>query len=107
MQFTYGDGTYSEGHKRFQGQIVLSEHKLFLKSSHEDLTATYIPLEKIEGLKKRFGTLDIFVRPSLAYRYTATMQGNSRKITELTKDIVERRGLKKKFLKNEWFEGPQ
>ena len=49
MEFHYGQGVYIEGQKRFEGEIVLSEHKLFLKDAQkQDIAPTFIPLEKIE-----------------------------------------------------------
>jgi len=104
MEFSYGQGIYLEDKKRIEGQIILSEHKLFLKGTQGDLTATYIPLEKIEGIKRASNKVLIYVRPSLAYRYTAVIEGGKKQVTELANDLVQRRGLKKKFLKNEWIE---
>ncbi|MCA9401432.1 MAG: hypothetical protein KC713_07380 [Candidatus Omnitrophica bacterium] len=107
MEFTYGQGGFQEGRKRFEGEIILSEHKLFIKNGADDITQTYIPLEKIERIKRSGNYADVFVRPSLAYRYVARIHGQKPKIAELVKDIVESRGLKKKFLIKEWVEVPE
>lgn len=105
MDITYGQGTYLEGSKHLNGQIVLSEHKLYLKNDEGDIAPTFVPLEKIEVVKKSFGgEVKIQVRPSLTVRYTATIKGNRSNINGLVQEIVKRRGLKKKFLKNEWVE---
>jgi len=104
MEFSYDTGIYIEGDKKIAGQIILSEHKLYLKNSKGELAQTYIPLEKIERICKVKGGLELNVRPSLAYRYTAYIKGKSKRMSELAEEIVKRRGLKKKFLKNEWVE---
>ena len=107
MEFSYDTGIYIEGDKKIEGQVILSEHKLYLKDSKGDLAQTYIPLEKIERIRKVKGGLEVNVRPSLAYRYTAFIKGKSKRMSELAEDIVKRRGLKKKFLRNEWIEEVQ
>jgi len=104
MEFSYGQGVYVEGKKRLEGRIILSEHKLYLRGPEGDLAQTYIPLEKIEKVKKNLQGLEIQVRPSLTFRYTTILKGENKHLLELIKDIVQRRGLKKKFLKNEWIE---
>ncbi len=104
MEFSYGNGTYREGSKRMDGEIVLGEHKLYLRTSEGDLAQTYVPLEKIEKVTKRGSSAEFHVRPSLSFRYIAMIQGESKYIVELIKDIVQRRGLKKKFLRKEWID---
>jgi len=104
MEFSYGQGIYIEGKKRIEGQIILSEHKLYLKDANGDLVQTYIPLEKIERVRRMRQGVEVHVRPSLYIRYVAFLQGEKKYLTELVKDLVQRRGLKKQFLKNEWIE---
>jgi len=77
-----------------------------LKGATGDLTATYIPLEKIEKIKLKGPTMEIQVRPSITIRYVAVIRGEREQMKELAKDIVARRGLKKKLLKKEWVEVP-
>ena len=104
MELFFGQGVYKESNRTFEGQIVLSDHKLFLKNGQEDLTKTYVPLEKIERIKKKFSSLEIYVRPSMTSKYSATFKGERRQISQLLNEIVHRRQLKKKFLKQEWIE---
>jgi len=104
MDVSYGNGRFQEGDKKHEGQIILSEHKLFLKKPEGDIAQTYIPLEKIEKLKKTIQGLTLQVRPSLAYRYHVVLSGEKKNIEALVKDLVGRRGFKKLFLKNEWVE---
>jgi len=106
MEFTYGEGTYLEGDKKIDGKIILSEHKLYLKGKQGDFAQSYIPLEKIDGVRKTVKGVELYVRPSLSYRYTAMIQGNRKQLSDLVKDLVQMRGFKKKFLRNEWFETP-
>jgi len=104
MEFSYGQGVYDEEGKKFEGQIILSEHKLYLKGADGDLAQTYIPLEKIERLRKMRQGVEIYVRPSISSRYVASLKGENKYLSELIRDLVQRRGLKKRFLRNEWIE---
>ncbi len=104
MEFSYGQGTYIEEGKKIEGQIILSEHKLYLKAADGDLAQSYIPLEKIERLRKTRQGIEVFVRPSVSSRYVALLKGENKYLSELVRDLVQRRGLKKQFLKNEWIE---
>ena len=104
MEFVYGQGTYTEGDKKLFGTIALGEHRIYLKGEEGGLAQTFIPLEKIEKIKKGSQCVEFYVRPSLAYRYTVYLQGKAEKLSELVKDVVGMRGLKKKFLYQEWFE---
>lgn len=104
MQFTYGNGKFIEGQTILDGEIILSEHKLFLKNSEGDLARTYIPLEKIDHMKITAQGLIVHVRATVSFDYWATFSGRATKIVELAKDIAESRGMKKRFLRNEWDE---
>lgn len=106
MEFSYGQGTYIEGEKNIDGTIALGEHKLYLKGAQGDLAQTYIPLEKIEKLRKTKLGVEVYVRPSLYFRYMVLLKGEKKYLSELVRDLVKRRGLKKQFLKNEWIESP-
>ncbi len=102
MLLTYGQGEYFEQDKHFSGRIILSEHKLYLTDSQGELSATFIPLEKIAGVKITRSGVEIFVRPSILERYQVLLKGDRRTLTDLAKEIAERRGMKKKFLTREW-----
>lgn len=104
MQFSYGHGVYIEKDKHIEGVIILSDYKLFLKGEQGDLTSTYVPLDKIERIRKVTGGVEIYVRPSLAYRFVSVIKGSNKNIGELIKDLVKKRQLKKRFLLNEWTE---
>ncbi len=105
MEFCYGEGIYKEGDFQVKGTITLSEHKIFLKDEGGDLTRTYIPLDKIERMKITSSGLEIYVCPSLTFRYSAVIKGNKSRLKELARDIARGGGLKKRFLVNEWVEG--
>ena len=104
MEFSYGQGNYIEGEKRLQGQIILGEHKLYLRNVDGDLAQSYVPLEKIERIRKTKSGVEIHVRPSTYFRYMALLNGEKKLLSNLILDIVKRRGLKKQFLRNEWVE---
>lgn len=104
MQVTFGPGTYIEGQINLSGEIILGEHKLYLKSAQGDLTSTYIPMEKIELLKQTARGIELHVRPTISHRYAAVIEGEKSSLSELVREIVDRRGLKKRFLRKEWVE---
>lgn len=104
MEITYGLGTYLEGNRNLSGQIILSEHKLYIKGEDGDYAQTYIPLEKISSLQLSSKGLNVFVRPSVTHQYTALIVGQKKYLKELLKEVVKRRGLKKKFLSTVWIE---
>lgn len=104
MVFTYGKGLFRQGNIVVDGDITLSEHKLFLKGAEGDYTSTYVPLEKIERICLKGDVLDVQVRLTISSQYVASFKGERNKVVELVKDIVSYRGFKKKFLKNEWVE---
>jgi len=104
MEFSYGQGIYIEGEKRFEGQIVLGEHKLYLKDENGDLAQTYIPLEKIERIRRTGQGVEVYARPTIYFRFVALLKGEKRYLKELIRDLVGRRGFKKQFLKSEWIE---
>lgn len=105
MEFSYGQGIYIEGEKRLEGQIILGKHKLYLKDTDGDLAQTYVPLEKIERIQKTGSHIEVHVRQSTYFRYVALFEGEKKHLSSLVRDIVQRRGLKKQFLKNVWIEG--
>ena len=102
MLFSYGPGKYQQGARQIAGQILLSEHKLFLRGPEGDLTQTYIPLEKIGRIKKGWGRLTIWVRPSLIEHYTVELRGRNDYLTDLTRELVDRRALRKRFWSAQW-----
>ena len=104
MEFSYGQGIYIEGEKKLEGQIILGQHKLYLRDANGDLAQTYVPLEKIERVQKTGSHIEVHVRPSTSYRYVALFKGEKKHLSSLVRDIVKRRGLKKQFLKNVWVE---
>jgi hypothetical protein len=104
MEFSYGQGVYREGERVFRGQIILGQHKLYLKNDAGELPPTFIPMEKIERIRLTSHGAEIHARPSLSYQYQVTISGEPPFIKNLVKDIALRRGFKKKFLKSEWVE---
>lgn len=104
MIFSYGSGKYIEGSKHFTGEIILSEYKVYLRDKTEDYSQTFIPLDKVVQLKVLGNRLFFFIMLSVSNQYTPVIEGEKKLILELAKDIANRRGFKKKFLKNEWVE---
>ena len=104
MLFSYGEGEYIEGSRHLKGEIVLSEHKLYLRSKNGDFTQTYIPLERIERIKSTFAGVIVFVRPSILEYYHVLLKGQRKLLSDLVKDLVQYRGLKKRVFVREWFD---
>ncbi len=104
MLFTYGQGTYLEESKRVDGEVVLSELKLYLKGPEGDYAQTYVPLDRVEKIRKGSGGLEVFIRQTTFHQYVAVIQLDKKNLEELIKDIVQFRGFKKQFLKSEWTE---
>ena len=83
MLFSYGEGEYIEGIRHFKGEIVLSEHKLYLRSKNGDFAQTYIPLERIERIKSTFTGVMIFVRFSILECYKMILKGQRKLLSDL------------------------
>ena len=69
MEFTYGEGNFSQGSSEYKGQIILSEHKLYIKGPSGEYPQTYVPLEKIVRIKKWSNSAVISVDVSMATKY--------------------------------------
>ena len=104
MKVTYGKGFYREGTKRFEGQIILDENKLFLRGSDGDIVSTYLPVEKIVSVKIISKGLEISVRPTLYFQYVTLWLGEKKLLRELVLELVQRRSLRKRVFKKEWGE---
>jgi hypothetical protein len=102
MEIIYGPGTYAHAREKYDGTIVLGEHKLFLKGPEGDLPQTYIPLEKIARICNRGKCLDMDVRLTMSLRRDIRLCGQGRAIRDLVQELAVRQGLKKKFLRAEW-----
>jgi len=104
MVFSYGEGEYVQGETRLRGQILLSEHKLYLRDGQRELSQTFIPLEKIKRVRRSSDFLEVDVELSVVIQYAARIKGEGKQITDLCKDLVSARGLKKRFFRREWHE---
>lgn len=104
MEFSYGDGQFREGKSVFKGEIILGEYKLYLRKDRQEIPQTFVPVEKIDLIRFRGRTLSVSFRPNTVEHYVIVLRGEGKLIRELLKDIVNRRGLKKRFWKNEWYE---
>lgn len=104
MQFSYGEGEYLKDKERYTGRIVLSQHKVHVRDASGDVASSFVPLEKITAVRLSGNSVQLDVRPSLYFQYVACFRGEKKHMKELAGDIAQRRGMKKKFLKNEWIE---
>ncbi len=98
---TFGEVTLERDGRPLRGDLVLTEHKLFLRKGGVDLASTYIPLEKIVGVRRRWGRVTLDVRPSPVTRYTVRIRGTAGRMADLVAALVRRRGLRRKG----WFGG--
>ena len=104
LEFSYGQGGYQDDQQQAKGEIILGPHKLYLRGPEGDLVRTYVPLDKIERMTRKGDTVTLFIRPSMSLRYVVSFKGDRTLMEDLTRDIAQRRGLKKRFLRTEWFE---
>ena len=82
MQFSYSDGQFIEGDFSVSGQIILSENKLFLKDSYGDITRTYLPLDKIDRLKRQGASMWVSIKASMSFQYNVQIKGEKKSIIE-------------------------
>ena len=104
MLITYGQGEFIESSQRFKGRIMMNDNRLYLEDGEGDIAATYIPLEKIIKVRRTMGGLDLRIRASMVREYRALIKGSFRSLNDLTRDLVNKRNLRKKFLWPEWFD---
>lgn len=102
MDILYGDGWYLEGARKISGKIILGKNKIFLRNPQGDLPQTNILLESISCLEHKKDSILISVRLSMVNRYQVLLRGNPENITELTRELVKRLKLKKRFLSSMW-----
>lgn len=108
MDITYGTGQYLDGKTKYEGQIILGEHKLFLRSAAgDDIPQTFIPLEKVSRIKKSRDGVELDFRISILERFSVLFKGDKNNLLELAQEIAARRGLRKRFFFfEEWVENP-
>jgi len=106
ISFAYGAGEYKRGQSAYQGQIVLSAHKLYLRDAEGDIADTFIPLEKIYRVRQGFGggVARFDVRPSPFMQFEAVIKGDSQNIRALIRHVVSRRHLTRKGWRREWID---
>ena len=100
--FSYGEGMcIREGHL-YTGEIILSTTKLYLKSVDGEMSATFIPLERIYKIRLFLGGFTIYVHQSNFIRFQAKWKGGLKEMWSLAHDLADHRRLKKKFFGLEW-----
>ncbi len=102
MCFSYGDAVYTRDQKSYKGEAVLTAHKLYLKNQNGEITATFVPLEKIVKVRFFWGKITISVRPSHFMEFQAQLKGKPKRILSLLRDLVKQRKLQKRFFGLEW-----
>ncbi|OPL10759.1 MAG: hypothetical protein AVO38_16275 [delta proteobacterium ML8_D] len=98
----YGRGVYLSKKLKYEGTVSF-DTKLYLKDNRgNEITATFIPVEKIELIKMHVNRLEIRVFPSIVSSFTAYIIMGRKPMKRLADDIANRVNLKKRFLFNEW-----
>ncbi len=103
-EINFGKGEFEGFNIHCSGEIILSEHKLFLKDGGNDLTQTYVPLEKIYRIKRNGDKVEFFIQLTVTNKSKGCFKGSRKRIKGLINELVLRRGFKKAFLRNEWSE---
>lgn len=104
LTVAYGDGSYAQGGKRFSGRILLAREKLCLSGPEGEIPATFVPAGKIVRLALSGGALRLEVQLSTVDGYEAELSGEPAQLAELGAELVRRRGLKKRWLRSEWYD---
>lgn len=108
LAFTYGKGKYIHPEAQTEGEIILNEHKLYLKSDKgEELAQTFTPLDKIQRMTRSDNRLRFHIRLTVSFQYDVQFIGEKKRIKELAQDIAKSCGLKKAFWKDEWVGQPK
>lgn len=103
MDVTYGNGQCVVDGKTFHGRLILGDVKLFLRSMEgEDVPSSFIPVDRIEWLKKTSDGFIVQIRQTLSIQYHAQYIVEGPFLNDLIQELVKRCGLKKRFFKNEW-----
>ena len=106
ITFSYGQGHFIQDDKQFEGEIILTEHKLYLRDEgHQEIAMTFVPLEKIDWVQLIGNQMTVHVKPNLYFQYVAIFQGQKKKMKELAVDLAKVRGFKKKLFQSYWYEG--
>jgi|GEM_PF-5063901 len=100
--FSYGRGVYRRGGHVYKGEILLGPHKLYLKDGQGEMSATFVPLEKIYKVQCFWGGVVLFVQPSTFMKFEARLTGEVRKMWALACDVGRVRCLKKKWWGWQW-----
>jgi len=97
----YGPVKYIEGDRFIEGELILDENRLYI-SLDTVSSSTYIPLDKVILLRKKFNGVEIQAKLSaINSLFVRIVIANNYK-KRLIKDIVNKQKLKKKFFKSEW-----
>lgn len=101
----YGPGSYNDGLHELSGNIRVDDARIYL-SNGEGYPLSFIPLAKIEYIAYVSGGLKIKAKlaPTNIIRARLKLSNKARK--RLTKDLVKRLNLKKKFLRRQWMGQP-
>ncbi|MFH1856594.1 MAG: hypothetical protein ABH836_05125 [Candidatus Omnitrophota bacterium] len=102
MEREYAEGFYIESSKKYEGVIAVDGSKLYLKTGQGNLTDTYLPLDKIQKIKKLRRGIEITVKLSAVNGYMAVIRSKKQPLAGLIKYLVNKLNMKKKFLKREW-----
>jgi len=98
----YGHGIYLSGNRRYEG-IVTLDGKLCLKDGNgTEITATFIPLERIEFMKMHPDKIEIRVFPSVVSSYTACIVMRRKLMKKLALDVAARASMKKHLFFKRW-----
>ena len=97
----FGRVKYIEGKRIIEGELVLDEARLCVAAGGI-LTSTYIPLDKIILIRKKFFYVEIQVKFSAINSLFVRIVLPRRAKNRLLGELVSRLNLKKRFFKGEW-----
>jgi len=97
----YGPVKYIEGDRFIEGELILDENRLYI-SSDTVSSSTYIPLDKVIFLRKKFNGVEIQAKLSAINSLFVKILIPTNAKNRLIKSIVNKQKLTKKFLRREW-----
>lgn len=97
----YQEVIFIEGGRRYKGNIIIDDYKIYLKG-HTSYVDTYIPQDKITLIKKIKQGMFIQVKPTSISRRDIIIKGRKEIINNVINQLINRLNLKKKFLRSVW-----
>jgi len=105
MMKKFGEGIFLERNKRYKGNIIIDNYKIYLEGN-EPFVDTFIPLEKINLVKRKKTEIIVYIKPTSISRRIVAISGKNKVIADILHTLIEKLNLKKRFLRSIWIGRP-